>query len=166
MNNAYLTVRRLPYEEPHHTQLEITASNGVFTGSTDIYCNVSDLSEIGKKLKAFPKTVPDEYKYEYGSSDPAARFYRHFVFRVYTVGSWGKCALQISINQNPSEPEENQGEQEGGVCLFSIPAEPASINRLGDLFITFGKLQHLEFKWVPDSDTNDLYEKHQYKNMP
>ena len=159
MNSAYLIVRRLPYEEPYHTQLEIIASNGVFTGSTDIYCNVSDLSEIGGILQAFPKAIPDEYKYEYGSSDPAARFYRHFVFRAYTVGSWGKCALQVSINQNQSEPEE-------GICLFSIPAEPSSINRLGDLFVAFAKLQHLEFKWIPNSDENELYDQHQHKTTP
>ena len=159
MNSAYLTVRRLPYEEPYDTQLEIIASNGVLYGSTDIYCNVSDLTEIGDALKAFPKSIPDEFKYEYGSSDPAMRFYHHFVLRVYTVGSWGKCALQISINQNQSEPEE-------GICLFSIPAEAASINRLGDLFVAFGKLQHLEFKWTPNSDDNELYEQHQHKSTP
>jgi len=149
MNHEYLQVRRLPYEEPYHTQLEISASNGVFSGSTDIYCNVSDLAKIGCALQSFPKSIPDEYKYEYGSSDPAARSYCHFVLRVYTVGSWGHSALQISIKENLKEPEER-------ICLFSIRSEPASINRLGDLFVAFSKLQHFEFKWMPNSDENEL----------
>jgi hypothetical protein len=131
--------------------LEIVASNGSFTGSTDIYCNVSDLSDIGHALQAFPKSIPDEYKYEYGSSDPVVRFYRHFVFRVYTLSSWGKCALQLSMNQNETEPHE-------GVCLFSMPVESASISRLGELFLAFSKLQHLEFKWVPNTDIAELFE--------
>lgn len=142
MNESYLEIRRIPYEEPFHTQLEIAASNGSFFGRTDIYCNVSDLAEIGRALQIFPRSIPAEYKYEYGSNDPDVRFYRHFVLRVYTVGSRGRCALQISINNNESEPEE-------GTCLFSISAEPASINRLGNLFLEFSKLQNLEFKWFP-----------------
>jgi len=154
MNDSYLRVRRLPDEEPYSTQLEIIASNGTFTGSTDFYCNVSDLTDIGRALQAFPQAIGDEYRYESGSSDPAARDYRHIVLRFYTVGSWGKCALQISINQNGSEPDE-------GICLFSIEAEPASLNRLGDLFVTFGQLQHLEFKWVPNSQIAELYEHYQ-----
>lgn len=153
-NSSYLRVRRLLYEEPYHTQLEINASNGVFTGSTDIYCNVSDLAEIGRALQTFPKAIGDEYKYEYGSSDPAVRFYRHFVLRVYTVGGWGKCALQVSMNENHSEPYE-------GVCLFSMPVEPSSINRLGNLFVAFGQLEHLEFKWIPNTDVAELYAQHQ-----
>lgn len=149
MNREYLEVCRLPYEEPYHIQLEITASNGVFTGSTDIYCNVNNLEKIGHVLQVFPRSIPDEYKYEYGSNNPADRYYRYFFLRVYTVGSCGHSAVQISINQNQDEPGE-------GVCLFSIRSEPASINRLGDLFVTFSKLQHFEFKWFPNSDENEL----------
>ena len=151
MSNSYLTIRRIPYEEPHLLQLEITASNGIFVGQTDIYCNTSSVAEIGGALKKFPKFVGDEFRHEYGSSDPKDRNYRHFVLRAYTVGSWGKCALQISINQNQHEPDE-------GICLFSIEAEPASLNRLGDLLIAFSKLQHLELMWVPNSEECALFE--------
>ena len=137
MSDSYFTIRRIPYEEPHHLQLEIAASNGIFVGQTDIYCNASDLAAIGRALKKFPRFVGDEFKREYGSPNAKDRNYRHFVLRAYTVGSWGKCALQISINCNQSEPDE-------GVCLFSIAAEAASLNRLGELFIAFGELRHLE----------------------
>ena len=74
MNECYLEIRRLPYEEPFCTQLEISASNGSFSGSTDIYCNVSDLADIGRALQTFPDSILAEYKYEYGSSDPNARW--------------------------------------------------------------------------------------------
>ncbi len=158
MNDSYLIVRRVPYEEPHHTQLEIVVSNGAFSGSTDIYCNVSDLADIGRVLQTFPKVVGDEYKYEYGSSDPDSNFYRNFIIRFYAVGSCGSCALQVEINQNQSEPNE-------GVCRFSLKAEPASINRLGDLFVAFSELQHLEFKWIPNTDFAELYKEYQTQNV-
>jgi hypothetical protein len=147
-----LVVRRYPYEEPYHAQLEFTVSNGVFAGSTDIYCNVADIANIGHGLLAFPSKVGDEYVYEYGTEDPSARFYRHFVLRAYTIDGAGHCALQFAINLNQAEPKE-------GVCRFSMPVETSALNRLGKLFKVFAELQHLELQWSPASGT--LYEHHQ-----
>ncbi|GHU29024.1 hypothetical protein AGMMS50256_12870 [Betaproteobacteria bacterium] len=147
-----LVIRRHPYEEPYHVQLEFTASNGMFAGSTDIYCNVADITNIGCGLLAFPSKAGDEYVYEYGSEDPNARLYRHFVLRAYTIDGVGHCALQFAINLNQSEPEE-------GVCRFSIPVEPGALNRLGKLFTVFAELRHLELQWSPIS--GGLYEHHQ-----
>lgn len=154
MNSAYIIVRRHLYEEPYNTQLEILVSNGSFAGGTDIYCNVSDLREIGKRLLEFPKFIGDEYVYEYGSSDSARRVYRHLILRAYTLDRSGHCALQIEMNLNRDEPEE-------GACRFSMKCEPNSLVRLGELFIAFERLEHLEFKWVPNTDIAELYEQHQ-----
>jgi hypothetical protein len=106
-----LTVRRYPFEEPHNTHLEFLASNGTFTGATDIYCTVSDIAEIGRALKAFPANVGDEYKYEYGSPDPRANWASYFVLRAFTIDRAGRCALQFTINLNRAEPDE-------GACRF------------------------------------------------
>ena len=138
-----IIVRRYPYEEPYHAHLEFVVSNGDFSGSTDIYCNVEDLKEIGQALQKFPAKVGDEYRYEYGSEQPEDRFYRYFMMRAYTTDSVGHCAVQFIINQNSHEPNE-------GVCRFSIRVEVASINRLGVLFEKFSELRHLEFRWSPD----------------
>src|SRR3954463_16018943 len=120
--SSYLVVRRHPYEEPFHTQLEFSASNGLFSGTTDIYCNVDDLKEIGERLKNFPTQAGDEFRYEYGAEDPAQRVYRYFLLRAYTIDRAGHCALQMKINNHASEPYE-------GACTFSIKAEAAAINR-------------------------------------
>jgi hypothetical protein len=42
----FLVVRRHPYEEPHNVQLEFIATNGRFTGGTDIYCTADDIKEV------------------------------------------------------------------------------------------------------------------------
>ena len=121
MNRPYLLVRRYPYEEPFHTHLGFSASNGFFSGATDIYCNVDDVKEIGEQLKGFPARIGDEFRYEYGSEDPS-RSYRYFFLRAYTIDNAGHSALQLKINANASEPHD-------GSCTFSIEAEPAAINR-------------------------------------
>jgi hypothetical protein len=142
MKKAYLHIRRLPYEEPYHTQLAIEASNGIFSGATDIYVGVHELVEIGKALKTFPARIGDEYTFRYGSEEPAANFYRFFMLRAYTVGSRGDCGLQIIMNMNQREPGE-------GICKFSIRSEPAAVNRLGSALEIFGELRHLELRWAP-----------------
>jgi hypothetical protein len=124
--------------------LEFAVCNGTFSGSTDIYCGVEEMKELGKALQKFPATVGDDYRYEYGSAKPEDRFYRYFVLRAYTTDSVGHCAVQFIINQNFGEPDE-------GECRFSIKAEPASINLLGFLFEKFSELRHLEFRWSPDN---------------
>ena len=147
-----LVVRRYPYEEPYHAHLEFKVSNGVFVGATDIYCNVDEIAGIGRGLRAFPSRIGDEYVYEYGTDDPGARFYRHFVMRAYTIDGVGHCALQFGINLNEEEPEE-------GVCRFSIRVDAAALNRLGELFEHFAELRHLELQWSPTS--GELHEYHQ-----
>ncbi len=135
-----LTVKRYPYEEPHHLQLEFFVTNGGFSGNTDIYCNASDLNEIGRALRSFPKRIDDEYRYEYGSEGPDS--YNYFLLRVYTFDSVGHSAVQFSINNNCTEPNE-------GRVRFSIRADVASVNRLGELFENFAKLEDYDFEWSP-----------------
>jgi hypothetical protein len=147
-----IIVKRYPYEEPYHTQIEFFVSNGVFSGGTDIYCNVTDLSEIGKALQNFPKNIDDEYIYEYGSEKPEDRFYRHFWLKVYVISLLGRCAIQFHINNNTKEPNE-------GICRFSIIAEAAEVNNLGKLFEEFSRLNHLEFRW--SQKESELFKTHQ-----
>lgn len=153
MNRQYIHIQRRPYEEPHLLQLEISASNGQFSGNTDFYCDADELGEIGRALRAFPAKIGDEYVYTYGSDDPTGRAYRLLVLRAYTTDCLGHCALQIAINTNSKEPEE-------GLCRFSIQAEPAAINRLGEAFEKFRELKHLELRWSPHE--TELFEEYQH----
>jgi hypothetical protein len=152
MESSYIIVRRNLYEEPYNIHLEVVGSNGIFSGTTDIYMGVHELKEIGDALQTFPAKVPDEYKYEYGSEVVSKKYYRHFWLKVYTIDSAGHCAVQIHINMNQSNPNE-------GICEFSIKAEASAMNRLGKLFSDFHKLQHLEFRWTPSD--GELFIEHQ-----
>ena len=151
MRSPRIIIRRFPYEEPYHAHLEFELDNGLFRAKTDIYCNVGDIAAIGKGLLEFPSRVGDEYCYRYGSEDPKDNFYRFFPLRAYTIDLVGHCALQFAMNTNTQEPDE-------GSFRFSIRADPAALNRLGELFLHFGQLKHLEFVWSPTE--GELYEDH------
>ncbi len=139
---SQIIVKRYPYEEPHHIQLDFFASSDNFSGNIDFYCNTEDLKMIGKALQNFPSKIGDEYRYEVGSENSKDRWYMYFLLRVYTIDSVGHCAVQFAMNKNTSEPYE-------GTCRFSIQADAASINRLGVLFEKFSRLEDFEFEWSP-----------------
>lgn len=138
-----IIVKRHPFEEPYHLQLEFFVSNGSYSGHTDIYCNAEDLKTIGRALRNFPSKIDDEYRYELGSENPEDRWHLYFLMRAYTTDSVGHCAIQFAISINGDELNESS-------CRFSIAADAASINRLGVLFEKFSKLEEFEFEWSPE----------------
>lgn len=140
--SPFIRVRRCPYEEPYHTQVTFHASNGLFMGTTDIYLDITDLEDIGLALEAFPRKVPDEYRFEHGSERAEDRFRRYFLLRVFTTDYAGHCAIQFRMNLNEPEPRD-------GKCTFSISAEAGRINRLGALFLRLHKSIRGEVRWGP-----------------
>lgn len=140
--DAYVLAQRHPYEEPHHTQVTIAASNGLFSGSLSIYCSVDLVGLLGRSLAAFPAKVPDEYILAYGSEDPADRFAYYLRLRAYTVGPRGQSALQVTMNLNTPCPDDGRSE-------FSIAEiEPARLSRLGALFVRLALHPSGKFRWT------------------
>ena len=135
-----MKITRKPYEEPHHLNLIIEASNGITSGRLEYYCNAADLIETGKALINFPSRTPDEYLYEQGSEKPVDRFAFYFKLKSYTTDFVGHCALQLKMNNNSDCPNEE-------MCAFSIPADTSDINCLGELMIRFSQLEHTSLIW-------------------
>ena len=140
MNLPGIKLTRYPYEEPYHLNLHIEAANERVNGNLEYYCNAEDLTKLGKQLADFTGTPKDEVVYELGSEDPRVRFAFCLSLRVLRLDSIGHCAILIRLNNN-REPAERQ------VTEFSIRAEVADINRLGDLLIAFGRLGHRVLEW-------------------
>lgn len=128
MKPPWIKVRRFPYEEPYHTEILFWVSNGLFMGGTELYCAVDTLQKIGTALKVFPRSVPDEYNFEYGGKRrEGSRSHRYFLLRAYTVNRAGASAIQVIIDLNNETPYD-------GYCEFSFDVEPLHLNRLGHLF--------------------------------
>lgn len=136
-----LQITRHPYEEPYHLNLVIVASNGHINGRLEYYCNAIDLEELGEKLSRFNGKKSDEERYELGSENSPVRFAFFLSLKVSALDSVGHSALRIRLNNNRDFPERELSE-------FAIKAEPADINRLGNLLKGFGQLQHRGLEWT------------------
>jgi hypothetical protein len=151
MNKSFgrIAIRRHPYEEPELTRLEWFITNGIFTGSIDIFCSPDEIRKIGEALNRFPEGSGGQYLYEYDSEDPNAN--RYFVLRAYTTNKPGQCALQFILDNYRDEPGE-------GKCQFSIRADADSIQGFGEMLVRFADLQHFQLVWTPLSGS--LHETH------
>ncbi|MDQ3622119.1 MAG: hypothetical protein M3463_06480 [Verrucomicrobiota bacterium] len=140
MNAPGIRFTRHPYEEPYHLNLQLEASNGRVHGGLDYYCNAEDLKILGKQLVDFTGADNHEVVYELGSEKPIDRFAFFLSLRVKPLDSSGHCAVQIRL-KNYEEPPSRE------VMEFSIRANVADLNRLGNLLVGFGRLQHRVLEW-------------------
>ena len=140
MNGPGIRITRYPYEEPYHLHLHIQASNGRVQGCLEFYCNADDLKTFGKQLVDFTGSRSRAIVYELGSEKPSDRFAFFLSLRVRPLDSSGHCAVQIHLNNNEEPPSRELME-------FSIRANVADLNRLGNLLMGFGRLQHRVLEW-------------------
>jgi hypothetical protein len=140
MSDSGIELTRTPYEEPYHVRLLITASNGRLRGELEYYCNADDLQELGAQLRDYSGNRDKEIVYELGSEKPEDRFAFFLRLRVKAINSRGHCYVSVRLNNNDSGPDRE-------ITEFSIPAEVADVNRLGDLLAGFGQLRHRRLLW-------------------
>jgi hypothetical protein len=140
MKTPGIRITRYPYEEPHHLNLRVTASNGRITGDLEYYCNATDLGVLGRQLVGFSGRRTEEIVYELGSEKPEDRFAFLFSLRVKPLDSVGHCAVLVRMSNNGAAPEKEVRE-------FAIKAEVADVNRLGRLLEDFGRLEHRVLDW-------------------
>ncbi len=139
-DNSFIRVTRNPYEEPHHVNLVVTASNGRTRGELEIYANATDLLAFSQALRSPPKFGQDIAVWELGSEEPERRFAFHFRIRVFQVSATGQCAVEVRLCNNGKAPERE-------IVEFSMLALPADLERLSKLFEQFGALAHRVLEW-------------------
>ena len=136
----FIRIERIPYEEPYHIHLVWQVSNGNVSSIFDYYVNADSLLEIANHLEEFPRHKTDVFLYEIGSEKPEDRFAYYFRFRVFTTNSRGSSAIQIRFSNNRALPHRE-------IVEFCLQTEPAAINRLGQLFREFAKLNEEFMAW-------------------
>jgi len=145
MNN-HIKIERIPYEEPYHIELMWNVSNGSTVTSFEYYDNADSLIEIADGLENFPRHREDVFLFEIGSERPEDNFAYYFRFRVFVTDASGKSAIQVRFCNNSELPYRE-------IIEFCIQTEIAAINRLGNLFREFGKLEKEYMAW---SDTDSF----------
>jgi hypothetical protein len=137
-----IKIIRCPYEEPHHLNLVMEATNGRLRGKLEFYCNASDLVELADELEAFPRHATAVYLWELGSERVEDRFAHYFRFRLFTTDSVGHCAIQLRFNNNEDLPDREVSE-------FCIKADPSKLNQFGKLVRKFSIFDHEVLFWGP-----------------
>ena len=137
---SFLNFTRQPYEEPHHVNLLVSAGNRSTQTQFEIYANASDLNDVAESLIGFPKTDNDSLMWELGSENEQDRFAFYFHVRVFQFSPTGRCAIEIRFNNNQEPPNQQ-------ITEFCIEAYPSDLDRLGTMFESFGRLEHLTMEW-------------------
>lgn len=135
-----IKITRHEYEEPHHLNLIFEAANENQSTTFGYYCNATDLSDIADHLEVFPRHNTDVFLYEFGSERKEDKHAYYFRMRVFLINGTGNCAIQVRTNNNEELPEREISE-------FCILAVASQINKLGQLFRTYSKLNHKVLQW-------------------
>jgi hypothetical protein len=136
----FIRITRYPYEEPHHVNLVVTASNGRQRGELEIYANAEDLAFFACELHGFPKHKDDTALWELGSECPEDRFAFYYRLRVFQVATDGQCAIEVRFCNNQEPPARE-------IVEFSIDVLPSDLDRLAALLERFSKLEHRVLEW-------------------
>lgn len=103
-------------------QLCVSAWNGTFGGSAEIYEAIGDLEEAAARLRGFPRNVSDMREIIFGSFD--RKFAGGCVkMRFHCIDGAGHACAEASIDSN---------HELGGTIqtvLLSVRVEPAAIDR-------------------------------------
>ncbi|GEQ87417.1 hypothetical protein ULMS_29250 [Patiriisocius marinistellae] len=116
----------------------IFVDNGICSVGIEVYEYDDAFQKFAEELITFPKNVNDEVKFEIGEKDKKWAFY--FMIKVYCYLRNGQSALKIDAWNNGDEETEYN-------ASFTLKAEPASLNRLGNSLKNWNPKSYQEFEW-------------------
>ena len=135
-----IKITRKPYEEPYHLHLIFKASNGESSGQLEFYDNANHLKELADILEDFPFKSTKLYLWELGSENPKVRFAFYFKCEFSVIKHSSECVIGIRLNNNNDGIDKSISE-------FNIKCYPAELNKLGQLFREFSKLEKETLNW-------------------
>lgn len=121
MANAFISLKRLFYDDSAW-HVEISASNGYFSGIQDFYTYPEALDALGADFYKFPQTIQDEVRFELG--DRTGQWAYFVLVRAFLFDAVGHAAIEFAVDNNATPPNRAQ-------TSFFIRTEVAAINNLG-----------------------------------
>jgi hypothetical protein len=135
-----IRIIRNPYEEPYHINLIFKTSNGESSGQLEVYDNADRLKLLADILEDFPFKDVKDFLWELGSENPKDNFAFYFKCKFSLIKHSSQCVIGIRMNNNKNGIEKSISE-------FSIHCYPAELNKLGQLFREFSKLEKETLTW-------------------
>jgi hypothetical protein len=136
----FIKITRNPYEEPYHINLIFKASNGESSGQLEIYDNADKLEKLADVLEDFPFKETKTFLWELGSEKAKDNFAFYFKCEFSLIKHSSECVVGIRLNNNENGVEKSISE-------FYINCYPAELNKLGQLFREFSKLEKETLIW-------------------
>ncbi|MBM0744339.1 hypothetical protein JOY44_22455 [Phormidium sp. CLA17] len=121
MANAFISLKRLLYDDSAW-RVEISASNGYFSGVQDFYTEPEDLDALGADFYKFPHSIQDEVRLELG--DRTGKWAYFVLVRAFLFDSVGHAAIEFAVDNNATSLDHAQ-------TSFFIRTEVSAINNLG-----------------------------------
>jgi len=82
-------------KDEHRFELKVTASNGHYFGTTDVYDTPEPILKFAETLTGFPQNNSD-LLYETGFKNEYSSFSMHF----YRIGKAGHIAVEVNLEDN------------------------------------------------------------------
>ena len=79
-------------------EMQVTASNGRFIGTTEVYDQSKPLYDFANSLIGFPRTSDSVFLHEAGEKDS----YAYFAMKFYTIDNVGHLGVQVTLESNVS----------------------------------------------------------------
>jgi hypothetical protein len=122
-----------------YASFDLTASRGVLHVLAHIWDYLDLFEQFGLKLATFPQNLADTVEIEIGQMQPGFS-QSYLLLKAYVYDANGHAALKIVVHNNECEPQMQRVE-------FSIPADIASLNKLGNLLKSWLPQENSELVW-------------------
>ena len=113
-------------------ELQVTASNGRFLGTTEVYDQSKPLYDFANLLLDFPRTSDSVFVHETGEKDS----YAYFAMKFYAIDNVGHIGVQVTLESNV--PTEYRTEEKDKLTL-EILTEPSLLDNFVKSLLTLAK---------------------------
>ncbi|HUX61094.1 MAG TPA: hypothetical protein VMV32_07270 [Ignavibacteriaceae bacterium] len=131
-NRQYLDLKII-WKDDDMFEIKVSASNGRFSGITEVYDTPDSLLSFAKSLKGFPIGNKIIF-YEAGKKDG----YAYFSMRFYAIDNFGHVGIQICLEENVST--EFRAEEKDKISL-ELLVEPSAIDSFQNELIHLAEKQ-------------------------
>ncbi len=147
MAQSYLRLRRRQ-DHQQSIAIEFAGSNGRFGGTLDVTCSDRDLAELvrmGIVLQGFTGKPGDGHVFTHGDAKDEDFGQNHFLSLKFGLADHtGHFAIEFQARLYWPAVESASSR-------FSIRADTAAINRLGQLLERFADPDYVQLSWTPES---------------
>lgn len=116
---------------------DVTISKGRIETHTHLYLDSNLWQEFGRQLLTFPENTTAKVVFD---ATDNGMYWQSLRLEAYCFDLLGHTALRISVDNNDPDPHRCRLE-------FSIPAEAASLNKLGRLLANWQPEHESEIIW-------------------